>query len=56
VNALDVTYLINFLYKQGPQPPCFSQGDCNGNGIINALDVTYLINFLYKHGPAPICP
>ncbi len=56
-NALDVTYLINFLYKSGPTPkPVLGAGDANGNGIINALDITYLINFLYKHGAAPICP
>ncbi len=56
INALDITFLINYLYKHGPEPPCKFQGDANGNGLINALDITYLINFLYKHGPAPICP
>lgn len=56
VNALDVTYLINKLYKHGPEPPCYSQGDPNASGVINALDVTYLINKLYKHGPEPLCP
>lgn len=55
VNALDITFIINFLYKHGAVPPCRSQADANGNGTINALDVTYLINFLYKHGAAPIC-
>ncbi len=56
VNALDVTYLINFLYKSGPVPVPVQAGDANGNGIVNALDVTHLINFLYKQGPAPVCP
>ncbi len=56
VNALDVTFIINFLYKHGPAPVCPAQADVNGNGVTNALDVTYLINFLYKHGPAPKCP
>jgi len=55
-NALDVTYLINFLYKSGPAPNPMEAGDANGNGAINALDVTYLINFLYKGGPLPQCP
>lgn len=54
-NALDVTYLINFLYKHGPAPVPYAlcSGDANCNCGINALDVTYLINFLYKHGNAP---
>ncbi len=56
VNALDVTFIINFLYKHGAAPVCPAQADVNGNGVTNALDVTYLINFLYKHGPAPKCP
>jgi len=55
VNILDITYLINFLYKGGPAPPCGPEGDANGNCVINILDITYLINFLYKGGPAPIC-
>lgn len=56
-NALDVTYLINFLYKHGTAPkPAQGAGDANGSGVINALDITYLINFLYKHGAPPICP
>lgn len=54
-NALDVTYLINFLYKHGPAPKPYAlcSGDPNCSCVINALDVTYLINFLYKHGLAP---
>lgn len=52
INALDVTYLINFLYKHGPAPDPYT-GDVNNSGVINALDVTYLINFLYKSGPEP---
>ncbi len=56
INALDVTFLINYLYKHGAAPNPIQAGDANGNGIINALDVTYLINFLYKHGPTPNCP
>ncbi len=55
VNILDISFMINFLYKQGPQPVCGQEADANGNGAVNILDVSYLINFLYKHGPAPIC-
>jgi len=54
-NALDVTYLINYLYKHGPAPTPYAlcSGDANCNCGINALDITYLINYLYKHGNAP---
>lgn len=56
VNLLDVTYLINYIYKYGPPPMPVAAGDPNGNGACNLLDVTYLINYIYKGGPAPICP
>jgi len=56
INALDITFLINLLYKHGPAPNHPEAADANGNGAVNALDITYLINFLYKHGADPICP
>jgi GEVED domain/Dockerin type I domain len=54
INIKDATYLINYLYKNGPAPfPMIEVGDANGDGSINIRDVTYLIAFLYKNGPAP---
>ncbi len=52
INIVDVSYLINFLYKGGPLPDPYA-GDVNGNGVINIIDVAYLISFLYKGGPPP---
>jgi hypothetical protein len=56
INILDITYLINFVYKGGPAPIPYAlcSGDPNGNCVINILDITYLINFVYKGGPAPV--
>jgi hypothetical protein len=53
INALDVTFLINYLYKGGAAPYPLEAGDANCNGMVNALDVTYLINYLYKSGQRP---
>jgi hypothetical protein len=55
VNILDVTYIINYLYKGGPPPECLNEGDVNETCTINILDVTFLINYLYKGGPPPTC-
>jgi len=55
VNILDITYLINYLYKGGPPPDRMEAADADGNGVVNLLDITYLISYLYKGGPAPIC-
>lgn len=56
VNALDITYLINYLYKHGTAPVPLRAGDVNNSGGVNALDITYLINYTYKHGSGPNCP
>ncbi|MFH2037003.1 MAG: dockerin type I domain-containing protein, partial [Candidatus Zixiibacteriota bacterium] len=56
INILDITYLIAYLYKDGPVPEFLESGDVNNSGNINILDITYLIAYLYKDGPAPVCP
>ncbi len=53
VNLLDVTFLINYLYKAGPEPILYA-GDIYSDGVVNLLDIVYLINYLYKDGPPPI--
>jgi uncharacterized Ntn-hydrolase superfamily protein len=56
INLLDVTHIINYLYKEGPPPTYDEAGDPDASGGTNLLDVTYIINYLYKFGPAPLCP
>lgn len=54
VNILDILYLIQFLYMDGPQPEVYTWGDVDGNIVINIYDITYLINYLYHDGPPPM--
>lgn len=54
VNILDVTYLINYLYRDGAQPPDMNNADPNGSCAVNILDATYLISYLYRSGPSPV--
>ncbi|PKK83304.1 MAG: hypothetical protein CVT49_09405 [candidate division Zixibacteria bacterium HGW-Zixibacteria-1] len=56
LNLLDILYVINFLYKWGPEPDPFNSADVDGRPGLNMLDITYLIKYLYKQGPAPTCP
>nr|MBN2278554.1 CotH kinase family protein [candidate division Zixibacteria bacterium] len=56
VNILDVTFLINYLYRGGPAPNPSESADVNNSLSVNILDATYLINYLYRGGPAPNCP
>jgi len=56
INSADVVYLINYLFKDGPEPDPWEAGDVNCDGTINSADVVYLINYLFKGGPPPGCP
>ena len=55
INLLDITRLINYVYKDGPAPIPEEAGDVNGSETLNLLDITYLISYLYKEGPEPAC-
>ena len=54
-NILDVTHIINYLYKNGPMPTPYAacSGDADCNCTLNILDVTHIINYLYKNGAEP---
>jgi len=56
ITILDITFVINYLYKDGPAPDPMEYADVNNSGSINILDVIHLINYLYKSGPEPDCP
>ena len=56
LNVLDISYIINFLYKNGPAPDPLEKADVDHSGANNILDVSYLVNYLYRGGPAPNCP
>ena len=55
MNILDITFLVNYLYKGGEAPQDVSACDVDLSGSVNLLDVTYLIRYLYLNGTVP-CP
>lgn len=57
VNVADVTYLVDFIFFGGPEPPCIEEGNVDGIGGINVGDLTYLVDFIFLGGPPPpSCP
>ncbi|UCD17325.1 MAG: hypothetical protein JSV44_12890, partial [Candidatus Zixiibacteriota bacterium] len=56
INLLDIVFIINYLYKGGPEPTYPHLADVNSSESINLLDVTYLIRYLYWGSAAPDCP
>jgi hypothetical protein len=55
VSIADVVYLVNYLFKSGPEPDPLWVADCNQNGSADIVDAVYLTNYLFKSGPPP-CP
>ncbi|MCP4705941.1 MAG: hypothetical protein GY865_15185 [candidate division Zixibacteria bacterium] len=55
INILDIVFLINNVYKAGPDPDPLESADVNHDYLVNILDIVLLINNIYKDGPAPEC-
>lgn len=55
VNVGDEVYLINYIFKYGPEPQPLASGDLNGNGYIEVGDLKYMINYIHMFGSPPIC-
>ncbi|MCP4705514.1 MAG: hypothetical protein GY865_13010, partial [candidate division Zixibacteria bacterium] len=55
INILDIVFLINNVYKAGPDPDPLESADVNHDLLINILDIVHLINNVYKGGAEPEC-
>jgi hypothetical protein len=54
VSAADIVWLVNYLYKDGPDPlPNLYEGDVNCDGTVDLIDLIYLGNHIFRAGPAP---
>ncbi len=53
INVTDAIFLVNFLFKNGPEPNPPPAGDINADCVTTVSDIVYLINYLYKGGAAP---
>jgi len=53
VDAGDVIYLINYLFRAGPAPDPMEAGDVTCDGQVNSDDIVFLINYLFRGGAAP---
>jgi hypothetical protein len=61
IDVADLSYLVDFLFKGGPAPPCTDEGNVDGiigpGGPIDVADLSYLVDYLFKAGPPPPqCP
>jgi len=53
-NVIDLTYLIDNIFRGGPGSGCPSEADLNDDGnVASILDLTYLIDFIFRGGQLP---
>ncbi len=53
-NILDLTFLVDFIFRGGPPAGCPEEADLNIDGTsANILDLTFLVDFIFRGGPAP---
>jgi hypothetical protein len=52
----DGLYLLNYLFLQGPEPPCADAADADGDGALDITTAIFLFNFLFLEGPPPPPP
>ena len=53
-NMLDLTYLVDFVFRGGLPTFCPDAGDVNGdNAITNIIDLTFMVDYIFRGGVAP---
>ena len=50
----DLTYLVNYLFQGGPEPPCLEEADLtDGSDVVTLADLIELVSYLFRGGPPP---
>ncbi len=53
---LELTYLVDFIFRGGPAPENELAADVDGSGgMADILDLTYMVDFVFRDGPPPVC-
>ncbi len=56
INILDLTFLVDRIFRGGPPPITIQAGDMNTDFTINVNDLTFIIDFIFRGGPPPSSP
>lgn len=56
LNIIDLTYLVDYIFRGGLPPTIIDAADVNGSGgLPNILDLTILVDFIFRSGAKPTC-
>lgn len=54
-NIIDLTYLVDFIFRGGSAPLCPAEANINGiGGNGDIIDLTYLVDYIFRGGPGPV--
>ncbi|MEE8148975.1 MAG: thrombospondin type 3 repeat-containing protein, partial [candidate division Zixibacteria bacterium] len=54
-DILDLTYLVDFIFRGGDAPPCPGEADFNQDGDSgNILDLTFGVDYIFRGGALPL--
>jgi len=56
VDIADPIWIINELFRQGPESPCQDAADANDDDKVDSTDAVYLIEYQFVAGPSPPTP
>ncbi|MGE3424793.1 MAG: VWA domain-containing protein [Dehalococcoidia bacterium] len=56
VNVADIIFIINYLFLNGPEGPCFDACDANDDGRLDLGDAMFIANYQFFNGPLPASP
>ena len=54
VTVADAVFLVNYLYRHGPEPCMCEAADCNSDCLVDLGDLVYLLGYLFRGGRDPL--
>ncbi|MBI4600737.1 MAG: DUF3466 family protein [Planctomycetes bacterium] len=52
-NVTDAVFVLSYLFRGGPAPPCLKSADSDDSGAVEVSDAIQLLNYLFRGGVAP---
>ncbi len=56
IDIADVIFLLSYLFRHGPRPPCDDAADVNDDRALDVSDVIYLLSYAFSHTRPPEAP
>jgi hypothetical protein len=56
IDVIDAVYLLNYIFRKGPEPYTQESGDLNSDGNLSISDVIFILKYIFQSkSPTPGC-